>query len=165
MLADEYSNNSNKDYSFSEFKIDFLGILTILCYIVFIISILMKFIPIKDLSWFKLGMGKYLGIASIFAILSIFYKNYFAAFFISLFATFFSFHEIIIFYDSYAIELGKELGDDGLFRSVIEIFIKEIGGNPEYGGFWAILSSSLSLIFVSLGWMKNIFFGKYKTSN
>lgn len=156
MFEANYQSKKNNEKNNFFYNLDILSFFAIICYFIFTISILIKFIPISDLTWFKMGMGKYVGIASIFAILCLLYKNYFAAFFISLFAVFFSFHEIIIFYDNYAIELGKELGDDGVFRSLVDIFINEIAKHPTYGAFWAILSSLMSLLFVSLSWMKNI---------
>lgn len=156
MYQDNYQRKNNNEQNNIFYNLDILSFFAIICYFIFTFSILIKFIPISDLTWFKMGMGKYVGIASIFAILCLLYKNYFAAFFISLFAAFFSFHEIIIFYDNYAIELGKELGDDGIFRSLVDIFINEIAKQPTYGAFWAILSSLSSLLFVSLAWMKNI---------
>lgn len=129
------------------------NILAICSYLIVIISALIRFIPINSHSWFDLGMGKYIGIASIFAIYFIVLKNYFAAFFISIFASFFVFHEIIIFYDNYAIELGKELGDTGLFRSIPGIF--ENICNIKLGAFWAIIGSLLSLMFVTLSWISH----------
>ena len=157
MSADQYSRRNTSANTTLDF--DILSILASLCYLVFTVSILIQFVPINELNWFNLGMGKYLGFATIFAILCLYVKNYFAAFFISLFAAFFSFHEIIIFYDNYAIELGKELGSDGVFRSLVEIFVNEIVKKPNYGAFWAIFSSTLSLFFVSLAWMRNIIIG------
>ena len=157
MYGDQYSNKKNT--TDSPFDFDILSIFASICYLIFTVSILIQFIPINTSNWYNLGMGKYLGFATIFAIMCLFFKNYFAAFFISLFAAFFSFHEIIIFYDNYAIELGKELGSDGVFRSLVEIFVNEIIKQPSYGAFWAIFSSILSLFFVSLAWIKNIIIG------
>ncbi len=134
----------------------FLNLLTILCYLIFIISIKIKFISINELDWYNLGMGKYIGLFAIIGILCIFKRNYFAAFFISLFAAFFSVHEVIIFYDNYAIELGRELGENGLYRSVIDIFFVEVFKNPRVGAFWAISSSVTSLLLVTITWIKNI---------
>ena len=143
-------NSEKKD---NIFDFDFCSIISIIGYIALIISALITFIPINKLNWFEMGMGKYIGVASIFAVYLLMIKNYFSAFFISLFSFFFSVHELIIFYDNYAIELGKELGDTGLYRSIPEIFLEV--ANVKYGVFWAIVGSLLSLVFVSIGWIKN----------
>ena len=134
----------------------FFNLFTIICYLIFIFSIKIKFISINELDWYNLGMGKYIGLFAIIGIYCIFRRNYFAAFFISLFAAFFCVHEVIIFYDNYAIELGRELGDDGLYRSVIDIFFVEVFKNPRIGAFWAISSSVFSLLLVTIAWIKNI---------
>ena len=122
-------------------------------YVVLIFSVFIQFIPIQTGNWFNLGMGKYIGLAAIFGIYSVLTKNYFAAFFISLFSSFFVFHEVIIFYDNYAIELGKELGSDGTFRLVLGIFADAF--NIKYGAFWALFGSTLSFIIVTLAWISN----------
>ena len=94
-------------------------------------------------------------IAAIFGIYCLFIKNYFAAFFISLFSSFFVFHEVIIFYDDYAIELGKELGPDGTFRLVFEIFSNAFKIN--FGAFWAVCGSLVSFCLVTITWIINTF--------
>ncbi len=146
------NENTNKD---KHFEFDFLKIAAIFCYIAIIVASKIQFIPINQLNWFQLGMGKYVGIAAIFAIFSLAMKNYFAAFFISIFSAFFSFHELIIFYDNYAIELGSELGSDGAFRYVSQIFDDALKYN--YGAFWAVYGSCFSLVFVLIGWVRKVF--------
>ena len=131
----------------------FVNITVLILYAVLIFSVFMQFIPIHNSNWFNLGMGKYVGIAAIFGIYCILTKNYFAAFFISLFSSFFVFHEVIIFYDNYAIELGKELGSDGTYRLVFEIFSNAF--NIKYGAFWAVFGSLLSFISVTYAWITN----------
>lgn len=153
--SNNYSNNENTKKPINIFSMPFLRIIAVICYLILIGTTLIQFIPINNQNWFNLGMGKLVGFTAIFAILCIINKNYFAAFFISLFSAFFAFHEIIIFYDNYAIELGQELGDDGVFRSLYEIFKNEIFTKPQYGAFWAIISSSISLITVSIDWIIN----------
>ena len=150
-----YSNNEYTKKSFNIFNTPFLRIIAVICYLILIGTALIQFIPINNLNWFNLGMGKLVGLSAIFGILCILNKNYFAAFFISLFSAFFAFHEIIIFYDNYAIELGQEIGDDGVFRSLYEIFKDEIFSKPQFGAFWAIMSSSISLFTISIDWIIN----------
>ncbi len=147
--------SNNNILSFNKPIVFLLNIITIICYIAFIISIKIQFISINELDWYHLGMGKYLGLFAILGIICIFNKKYYAAFFISLFAAFFSFHEVIIFFDNFAIEKGCELGDDGLYRSIIGIFLDEVIKKPQLGAFWAIFSSSFSLFFVSIIWILN----------
>ncbi len=149
MNNEYYEKNSNK-ISFKSFFI--LDLLTFFAYIGIVVSALIPFLPINELSWFKIGMGKYVGVAVIFSIYFLYIKNYFASFFISLFSSFFAIHELIIFFDNYAIELGKELGNDGVYRFIPDIFVKIC--DYRYGVFWAILCSLLSLIFVTINWIR-----------
>ena len=146
---DNHSDNKQ------QFKLDILNLIAILCYLAIIIGSKMQFIPINESSWFQLGMGKYVGVAAIFAIFSLFMKNYFAAFFISIFAAFFSFHELIIFYDSFAIENGAELGSNGSFRLITDIFNDAL--RMKYGVFWTVYGSCISLVIVSLSWIRKVF--------
>ncbi len=122
-------------------------------YLIIVFSVFMQFIPIQSGNWFNLGMGKYVGLAAIFGFYCILTKNYFATFFISLFSSFFVFHEVIIFYDNYAIELGKELTSDGVYRLVFEIFKNAF--DIKYGAFWVALCSVLSFIIVTYAWITN----------
>ena len=122
-------------------------------YLLVILSVYMQFVPILNQNWFNLGTGKFVGIAAICGIFCVLTKNYFAAFFISLFSSFFVFHEVIIFYDNYAIELGQELGSNGVFRLVFGIFADAF--KIKYGAFWALLGSVISFISVSIVWISN----------
>ena len=159
--SDDYVKK-NQDYiKQNNFQLDpkvhlfFVNFTVLILYAVLIFSVFLQFIPIHSGNWFNLGMGKYVGIAAIFGIYCILTKNYFAAFFISLFSSFFVFHEVIIFYDNYAIELGKELGSDGTFRLVFEIFSNAF--NIKYGAFWAVFGSLLSFVSVTYAWIANTF--------
>lgn len=155
----EYSNNLKND----TFKINPFNILAVICYSFVIYSTLIhKFIPINNLSWFNLGMGKLVGIGAIFAIFFVLINDYFIPFFISIFSGFFSIHELIIFYDNYAIEAGKELGEDGVFRSLFDIFNNAF--NFHFGFFWAIIGSSLSFIAVTIAWILHTYYTNRKKS-
>ena len=142
-------------YSNYQDHFDLLSFISIICYVAIIIGARMQFIPINEFSWFQLGMGKYVGVAAIFAIFSLIMKNYFAAFFISIFAAFFSFHELIIFDDNFAIESGAELGADGSFRLITQIFDDALKMN--YGVFWTVYGSCISLVLVTIGWIRKVF--------
>lgn len=158
---DDYSKNDNS-YELKKYSeknniviITFANIFVLSLYLILILSVFLQFTPIQTGNWFNLGMGKYVGIAAIFGIYSILTKNYFAAFFISLFSSFFVFHEVIIFYDNYAIELGKELTSNGIYRLVFEIFKNAF--DIKYGAFWAVLSSLVSFIVITFTWITNTF--------
>lgn len=133
---------------------------SITCYIILAVSVLIKFIPIIEGNWLTLGMGKLVLLASLVSIWLVYTKKFFACFFISLFASFFVVHEIIIFYDNYAIELGKELTSEGLFRSVVALFKDAL--QFKFGAFWATLGSVFSLIFVTIGWIVDNYHANYK---
>lgn len=148
----DYEKNIRKENSF-KFEFLFINIFILISYLIIISSVFLQFIPIQPGNWFNLGMGKYVGLAVIFGSYFILTKNYFPAFFISLFSSFFVFHEVIIFYDNYAIELGQELGSNGTFRLVFEIFKNAF--NVKYGAFWAVFGSIISLIIISLAWIAN----------
>ena len=90
-------------------------------------------------------------------------KN-FASFFISLFILFFVFHEIIVFYDLYAINLGKELTSDGVYRSVIQIY-KEAFTSLGSGAFWSLLGGLLSILSVLFNWLITIVNDNYATKD
>ena len=152
---DYYIKNPEQSVKpFSKYNI--FTIIAFLAYLLLIGSVFSQFVPIQTGNWFNIGMGKYVGLAAIFAIYSLFVKNYFVAFFISLFSAFFVFHEVIIFYDNYAIELGRELGSDGSFRLVFSIFSDAF--NWKYGAYSALLGSLTSLIVVSIAWLFNTVF-------
>ncbi len=156
--TDDYAKKQGDqfiDYPRIELSPNFniFNLFAVLLYLILIISVFIPFVPINNGAWFSIGMGKYIGIAAIFAIYALFVKNYFAAFFISIFASFFVFHEVIIFYDNYAIELGKELTSEGTFRFVFDIFKDAF--QVKFGAFWASLSSLSSLVIVLIGWIKN----------
>lgn len=156
--TDEYAKKySDEVIQFPKIELtpnfSFINLFAVFLYLVLIVSVFLPFVPINNGAWFSIGMGKYIGIAAIFAIYALLVKNYFAAFFISIFASFFVFHEVIIFYDNYAIELGKELTSEGTFRFVFDIFKDAF--QVKFGAFWASLSSLSSLVIVLIGWIKN----------
>jgi hypothetical protein len=153
-------NNVDFNIYLNKSFLNILTFFTALFYLFIIYSTLIQFIPIVRDNWFNIGMGKYVGLAAIFAIFSLFYKNFFVAFFISIFAGFFTFHELIIFYDNYSIELGQELMDNGAFRYLPDIVKNAY--NFKFGFFWSILGSSLSLISVSICWIYYHFILNYK---
>lgn len=127
----------------------------IICLFAIIIgSVFLQFIPVNDSNWFTLGMGKVVAFGSLLGILYTIKKNYFGAFFICIFCFFFTVHEIIVYYDNYAILLGKECGDDGVFRSVIELFRNAL--TVKCGCFWSFNCSTLNFLLVSFAWMNKI---------
>ena len=158
-LEEEYikkhddTQESNSLNSPTSLLLNFLSLVVTVFYIIVIGSVYLQFVPILNQNWFSLGTGKFIGIAAIFGIYCILIKNYFAAFFISLFSSFFVFHEVIIYYDNYAIELGQELGSNGTFRFVFEIFANAF--NLKYGAFWAVFGSLVSLLIISFAWITN----------
>ncbi len=152
---DEYSKKpSTYEYDTKYRNDNLFEYICSVLYVILIAGVFLKFVPICEGNWFTIGMGKLVLLGSVFGIVAILNKNYFAAFFISLFAFFFLFHEIIIFYDDYAIKLGKELNPGGVFRSVLEVYRDAF--SAKCGAFWSLIGSGLSLILICVAWIKNI---------
>ncbi len=148
-------SGSNKSYTgFYKKNNNPFDIACIILYLILVASVFFKFVPIIDGNWFSIGMGKLVLLSSLCGIAAIIRKNYFAAFFISLFSLFFVFHEIIIFYDDYAIKLGKELNPGGVFRSVIELYRDAF--SAKCGAFWSMIGSGLSMILICVAWIGNV---------
>lgn len=141
------SQNNEQKMQFS----GLLGGLSCIGLFITIISCFLKFAPITDLSWFTMGTGKLIVLFSVIGLFLNIKKEYFGSFFITIFLSFFIIHEIIICYDSYAIALGKECGEDGTFRLVFDLF--KDAYNPNCGSLWATLGSVSSFILVTLAWI------------
>ena len=150
----EYNSKPSLEYSAKSNKGNLFEYICAVLYVILLTSIFFRFVPICEASWFSIGMGKLVLLGSVTGIATILRKNYFAAFFISLFAVFFLFHEIIILYDDYAIKLGKELNPGGVFRSVLELYRDAF--TAKCGAFWALIGSGVSLILICVAWIKNI---------
>jgi len=119
-----------------------LSILTAVGFALVIFSTFLDFTPISGQSWRAGGVGLPVMLSCMVGCILALRKSYFSAFFIGIFAAFFLTHEIIIVYDSKAIELGQELKPDGWFRSVIMVYQDafQIG----YGAFWGLIGTILA---------------------
>ncbi len=159
MENSSYSVKNNQNYSSlqsqkNEPKIQLSGLLgSFGCISLFItlVSCFLKFVPITDLSWFNMGTGKLIVLFSFIGLFLNLKKEYFGSFFITIFLSFFVIHEVIISYDSYAIALGKECGEDGTFRLVFDLF--KDAYDPHCGSLWATLGSISSFILVTFAWI------------
>ena len=156
--------NANGDRPFVKRLLTVLPIVAVIGYALIIVGVNLRFIPINDGSWLSIGMGKLVLIGSILGIIASLRRKNFASFFISLFILFFVFHEIIVFYDLYAINLGKELTSDGVYRSVIQIY-KEAFTSLGSGAFWSLLGGLLSILSVLFNWLITIVNDNYATKD
>ncbi|GAB4285111.1 MAG: hypothetical protein Kow0029_31850 [Candidatus Rifleibacteriota bacterium] len=123
-------------------------------FLTMIVSNFFSFAPIEEKTWREIGVGFPVMFACGFGIAMVLVKNYFASFFIGMFSAFFITHEIIICYDNKAVEMGREIGENGWFRLVAMIFSDAL--NPSYGAFWAVMGVCLALAAITISWLKNI---------
>lgn len=114
-----------------------------------IFSTFLDFTPINAQSWRAGGVGLPVMLSCMVGCILALRKNYFSAFFIGIFAAFFLTHEIIIIYDSKAIELGQELKPDGWFRSVIMVYQDAL--QTGFGAFWGMIGAILASVVPLIG--------------
>lgn len=126
-----------------------LSILTAAGFALVIFSTFLDFTPINAQSWRAGGVGLPVMLSCMVGCVLALRKNYFSAFFIGIFAAFFLTHEIIIIYDSKAIELGQELKPDGWFRSVIVVYQDAL--QTGFGAFWGMIGAMLASIVPLIG--------------
>lgn len=131
-----------------------LEVLGIAGFIVLAVSTSVNFVPIIEKAWRETPVGFAVLIFSVIGCVFVERKNYFAAFFIAAFSAFFLTHDIIIVYDSKAVEMGKELGPDGWFRPVFLIFKDAL--SVKSGAFLALIGVITSLTGICLGWGLNV---------
>lgn len=131
-------------------------------FIILFASNFLSFAPIEERTWREIGVGFPVMIGSIFAVMMILNRKYFSSFFIGMFSAFFITHEIIICYDNKAVEMGRELGPEGWFRSVAMLFSDAL--NPEFGAFWAVAGVCLALVALIIGWVRTIYLDNLKAA-
>ena len=142
---------NEEKYSVNGHRIGILEIIAGLGFFVLIISNFMNFAPVEERSWREFGLGFPAVIAGLAGMYAILRKLYFTSFSIAMFTAFFIFHEVIICYDSKAIEMGRELGKNGWFRSIPLIFADTL--KPSFGAFWGIMGISLTVLFILIAWI------------
>lgn len=116
-----------------------------------VLSNFRSFVPIDERTWREIGVGLPVILASLAGIALILSHKFFASFFVAMFSAFFLTHEIIICYDNKAVEMGRELGPDGWFRSVAMIYHDAL--NPQYGAFLGMLGISIGILAIIGGWI------------
>lgn len=137
-----------------------LSALIIVCisFIVSAFSTFSVFVPIDIEKWIATGAGKFVFITSILGVFFFIIKNYFVTFFITLFDLFFLLNEVIIKYDSKAVELGQEIasGDSpGYFRSFVDIFA-DVANNGS-GAFYIFIGLFISFILTTICWSRKVY--------
>ena len=123
-------------------------------FLIVVASTFLNFTPVIAQNWRAAGIGLPVMLACIAGTVFMLFRNYFAGFFIAVFSGFFLTHEIIIIYDNKAVELGRELGTDGWFRLVFDVYRDAFSFNT--GAFWALVGVLLAAIGICAGWVLNI---------
>ena len=126
-----------------------LGIITAIGFATVILSTFLNFTPISEVTWRAGGVGFPVMLSCMAGCILALRKSYFSAFFIGIFAAFFLTHEIIIVYDTHAIEIGQELKPDGWFRSVIMVYQDAL--RPGFGALWAMIGVLLASVTPLIG--------------
>ena len=127
----------------------FFAITAIIGFAIIGFSTSMDFTPAVAANWRSAGVGLPVMIACIFGAVLMLRRDFFSGFFIAIFAGFFLTHEIIIIYDNKAVELGQELGVNGWFRPVMDVYRDAFSFNT--GAFWALIGILLALASVVAG--------------
>lgn len=150
-MQTEYGKNT--DISSSGFPGVF-EVVAVAGFLTVVASTFLNFTPVVAQTWRAGGIGLPVMLACVAGAVFMLFRNYFAGFFIAVFSGFFLTHEIIIIYDNKAVELGRELGSDGWFRLVFDVYRDAFAFNT--GAFWALLGVLLAMTGVCVGWVLNI---------
>ncbi|HNX77350.1 MAG TPA: hypothetical protein PLM07_10470 [Candidatus Rifleibacterium sp.] len=129
----------------------FFAITAVIGFAIIGFSTSMNFTPAVAQNWRSAGVGLPVMISCILGAFLMFRRDFFSGFFITIFAGFFLTHEIIIIYDNKAVELGQELGVNGWFRPVMEVYRDAFSFNT--GAFWALVGVLIALVSVVAGGM------------
>jgi len=150
-MQTEHGENTNINAT------DFPGafeIVAIAGFLTVVASTFLNFTPVVAQTWRTGGIGLPVMLSCVAGAIFMLFRNYFAGFFIAVFSGFFLTHEIIIIYDNKAVELGRELGPDGWFRLVFDVYRDAFALNT--GAFWALVGVLLAMTGVCVGWVLNI---------
>lgn len=150
-MQTEYGKNT--DISSSGFPGVF-EVVAVAGFLTVVASTFLNFTPVVAQTWRAGGIGLPVMLACVAGAVFMLFRNYFAGFFIAVFSGFFLTHEIIIIYDNKAVELGRELGSDGWFRLVFDVYRDAFAFNT--GAFWALVGVLLAMTGVCVGWVLNI---------
>ncbi len=112
-------------------------------------STFLDFTPVVAQNWRASGVGLPVMISCLIGAYAMARRDFFTGFFIAIFAGFFLTHEIIIIYDNKAVEMGMELGPNGWFRPVLNIYRDAFSFNT--GAFWALIGVLIALFSVVTG--------------
>lgn len=149
-----YQTNTETDTCDSVGNLGGLEFLSILGFIIVGASTFLNFTPVVAQNWRASGVGLPVMISCLVGAGLMLRKNYFAGFFIAIFAAFFLTHEIIIVYDNKAVELGQELGVNGWFRPVLMVY--QDAFTFQTGAFWALTGIIIALTSICIGWILEI---------
>ncbi len=153
----EKMNVYEKNESASARPVISVGVCDLIAIVGFIVvgaSTFLDFTPVVAQNWRASGAGLPVLIGCLAGAIFMLQRNYFAGFFISVFSGFFLTHEIIIIYDNKAVELGRELGPNGWFRLVVDVYLDAFKFNT--GAFWALVGVLLAMTGVCVGWVLEI---------
>jgi len=150
-MQTEYGKNT--DISSSGFPGVF-EVVAVAGFLTVVASTFLNFTPVVAQTWRAGGIGLPVMLACVAGAVFMLFRNYFAGFFIAVFSGFFLTHEIIIIYDNKAVELGRELGSEGWFRLVFDVYRDAFAFNT--GAFWALVGVLLAMTGVCVGWVLNI---------
>lgn len=117
-------------------------------------STFLDFTPVVAQNWRASGVGLPVMISCLFGAYAMARRDFFTGFFIAIFAGFFLTHEIIIIYDNKAVEMGMELGANGWFRPVLNIYRDAFSFNT--GAFWALVGVMITLASVIVGGLLDV---------
>ena len=146
-------SGENKNISSTGFPGVF-EVVAIAGFLTVVASTFLNFTPVVAQNWRVAGIGLPVMLSCIAGAVFMLFRHYFAGFFIAVFSGFFLTHEIIIIYDNKAVELGRELGPDGWFRLVFDVYRDAFTFNT--GAFWALTGVLLAMTGVCAGWVLNI---------
>ncbi len=118
------------------------------------ISTFLNFTPVEAKTWNSSGAGLPVLFSCLAGALLMLRKNHFVGFFVAIISGFFLVHEIIIIYDNKAVELGRELGANGWFRLVLDIYIDAFRYHT--GAFWGLVGILVALTSICIGWVLEI---------
>ncbi|NCB39212.1 MAG: hypothetical protein EOM80_10610 [Erysipelotrichia bacterium] len=129
-------------------------LIAVLGFLIIGLSTYLDFTPVVAKNWRENGVGMQVLVACMAGSFLMLKRCHFAGFFIVIFTAFFLTHGIIIVYDTRAIELGKEIGPDGWFRSVLMIY--QDAFNVHFGAFWAMFGTVISFLGIFIGWIQAV---------
>lgn len=131
-----------------------LNAVSALGFVIVAISTFIKFVPIVETNWIKMGIGLPVMFTALSGAFFVLYKNHFAAFFAAMFSAFFIVHGVLIAYDKKAIAADAVFNPGGYMRSIPLLFKDAMV--PASGAFWGLCGASLALFALLISWILKI---------